>query len=402
MGCANTHLVFNHGLIVDADIDAHGYTIDGMDDVFFQGSYVYANADHHIATAAPDWRGRDGSHISMQADPNFYDDECLPALVEDVPCGMYSSDGLSYTALEADVVYKTYLDSVQNFDPGSGWDFTWYDAPFDNSLTMGCMANTRTFGVCDQLPFANFTLEIMEIFERNGNPVTDWKFGAIIDYDIGTDTADIDRSISTGWSYTAGAMGDVAWGNTKLPFGTAPVFGTVPAGTSMEPMINVKAIDADQALWDDVYWDSCYYNLSLPPGAHGHSAVSLGGDQEYHGTYVWNDFAGSDTIRFAIAQWGYAGLSNVDDPANYAAQAHLMNAWVGFDKGDWNGDGVKCDIADLVYAINYFFYGGPGPIPFMHVGDWDASGGPLTSADLVAMIEFYFGSGDVPALDWAF
>jgi hypothetical protein len=314
---------------------------------------------------------------------------------------MYTSDGLSYTALEADVIYKTYLDSVQNFDPGTGWDWTWYDAPFDNGLTMGCMVNSRTFGVCDVQPFNNFTLEIMDVFERNGNPVDNWKFGAIIDYDIGTDTADIDRDISTGWSYTAGGLGDVAWGNTKLPFAGADHCGIAPAGTSLEPMINVKAIDADQALWDDVYWDSAYYNMSLPPGAYGHSAVSLGGDQEYHGTYVWNDFAGNDTITFAIAQWGIDGLTNVADPANYAAQAQLLNKWVGFDRGDLNNDGVTLDLADLVYMINYMYYGGPGPIPFMHCGDLDGVAG-VDNGDLLYMVDFYFGSGDCPILGWAF
>lgn len=396
MGCANYHYTFNTGLLVDGDIYADGFSIDGMDAVNFQGSYVFGVDTYRIATAAPDWRGRDGSHKSMQADPNYFDDECVPALVEDAPLGTFhTTDGFTYTELVGNIVYKSYVDSVQNFDDGGGWDWTWYDAMFDDTLSMGIYTNTRTVGVCDFPELNNVIVEVMEFTERNGDSIPDWKFGAIIDYDIGTDTADIDRSISTAWAYTAGGAGDIAWGQVKLPFGC----GYNP-GTTFEPLKNVYAINADQALWGDFFWDSAYYYMTLPPGAYGHSNVSGGGDQEYFATYAEHDFGGNETFTIGVVNFGFDGLTDVADGATYAGMANFVNQFAGFGRGDVNNDGA-INLADIMYLNNYVVFSGPGPIPFLHLGDVNNDG--LTdAADVTYLLDFYFVDGECPVGDWMF
>jgi hypothetical protein len=70
----------------------------------------------------------------------------------------------------------------------------------------------------------------------------------------------------------------------------------------------------------------------------------------------------------------------VDDPDCYVC-------------GDANGSG-DADIDDVVYLINYIFYGGPAPVP-EEAGDANCSG-DVDIDDVVYLIGFVFTNGNPP------
>ncbi len=403
IGQANMQWVTNTGRLGTGDWDPHAFDIDGDASSFYQGTYVYGVSHFRIAMNTQDWSsggGETDAWVSMQPDPNFCDDQCKPPLTADVPVGAITRDGgATYDPLLADVVCKTYLDSVQNFGDGAGgWDWSAFGAAFDDTLSMGLRVDSKTYGIKDAPEFANMTFEVMTVTERNGLPVDNWYFGTMIDYDVGTDTAALDASISTAWSYTAGGNGDAAWGLIKVPFGGCDGEG---------PMINVKALNADSAQFrnDDAatnynkYWDKAYEYMSMGPGAYSHANVRNGSDQEFHATIAGHDFAGGDSYKFGVAQFGFAG--GVVSPAlssNYAALANTVNKWAGFGRGDVNDDGAV-NIADIIYLAGYVNNGGPGPIPFVHTGDVN-NDGLVNAGDITYMISFYFDCGPCPVGAW--
>ncbi|MFH1688388.1 MAG: PQQ-binding-like beta-propeller repeat protein [bacterium] len=404
MGCGNTQSVYNTGRIATGDDWATpwGFDIDGDDASMFQGAYLYAVSTYEVALNTQAWHGggEEESYISMQPDPNWYDGECKSPLVDpyDASCfGGYTEDGITYTPITGKMVAKSYIDSVQNFDDGGGWDWTWYEAPFDNALTMGLYVNTRTIGVCDFEPLKDVTVEIMEFTERNGNAITDWKFGSTFDYDIGGDLATMDASISAGWAY-AGGGGDVAWGQIKLPYGCCNMLAaSAPYTTTFAPFKNSRSLHGNGAWWADIYLDSAYAFMSMPPGA---TSQTLSSDEECHFTLAEHDFAGNETFTIAVANFGLHGMTDPTDPAEIAPLSTLVNKWVGFGRGDVNNDG-ELDIRDLVHLKNYVYGFGPGPIPFMHLGDVNVDGA-VDGGDISYLFAWYFMGGPVPQGDWCF
>lgn len=406
MGCANTQTVYNTGRIATGDDWAvpWGFDIDGDDASIFQGCYVYATSTYEIALNTQAWHGlgEEASYISMQPDPNWYDGECKAPLIDpyDASCfGGYTEDGITYTPITGKMVAKSYIDSVQNFDPDlTGWDWTNFDAPFDDALTMGLYVNSRTVGVCDFEPLKDLTVEIFEITERNGNAVTDWKMGSTWDYDIGGDLATMDAGASAGWAY-AGAGGDVAWGQMKFPYGDNLLATGVPYTTTFAPFKNSRALHGNGAWWADIYLDSAYYFMSMPAGA---TSQTLSSDEEAHFTLVEHDFYGDETFTFAVVNFGLHGLTDPTDPSEAIAPlSTLVNKWLGFGRGDVNNDGCV-DIRDIVYLKNWKFGFGPGPIPFMHLGDVNCSGGEPDLDDIAYLFDWYFNGGDAAQGDWCF
>jgi hypothetical protein len=402
IGQANMQWVTNTGRLGTGDWDPHAFDIDDDASSFYQGTYVYGVAKYRIAMNTQDWAGGGGeadAWVSLQPDPNFCDNQCKPPLTADVSVGAITRDGgLTYDPLLADVVCKTYLDSVQNFGDGAGgWDWSSFGSPFDDTLTIGLKIDSKTYGIKDAPEFANMTFEKMTVTNRNADSVKGWYFGAMIDYDVGTDTAGWDPTISTAWSYTAGDGGDAAWGLIKVPFGPCSDQG---------PMINVKALNADSAQFNDEaaydgnqYWDQCYQYLSMGPGGFSHPNVRNGSDQEFHATITGHDFGDGDSYTFGVANFGYAGgIVSPATASNYADLANNLNKWAGFDRGDVNNDGL-INIADIIYLAAYVNNGGPGPIPFVHTGDVN-NDGSVDAGDITYMITYYFDCGPCPIGAW--
>lgn len=407
-GGTNVELVTNTGRLGTGDWDPHGFDIDGDAASYYQGAYIYANGTYSIAVHTQDWTSGGGeadAFISMQPDPDFCDDECAPLITSGVSVGAIWDDmTMAYVPITADMVCKSFIDSVQNFaadplDPITTWDWSAFGGPFDDTLTMGLTCNSRVFGVTGFEEFNNFTLEIFEFTERNGNPVENWYFSHIVDYDAGNDSVTANFANSVIWDYNQGTA-DIAWGTIKVPFGC----GTVGAGQDFDfnPVINAKGLTGNQALWDwGLYWDSLYLYNTAGAGLLDHQDMNQD-DGEVHMTLASHDFAGGDTYSFGIAQFGFGGLTGTDDPnnADIIGLAHFVNKWAGFGRGDVNDDGV-INLADIIYLAAYVNNGGPGAVPFEHLGDVNADA-TIDMADVSYLMTYYFDCGPCPMGDWMF
>jgi hypothetical protein len=330
-----------------------------------------------------------------------------------VTLGAISADGITYTPLTGDMICKSYIDSMQNFSDGlGGWNWEVLGGgslkPFDNDSTVGLSVNARTFGVqldalepalASFLSLNNVFVEIMDFTERNGNTITDWKMGAFFDNDVhffnptgGYDTVQIDRTISSAWTYTGDAdvgATDQVLGWTKLPFGCGE-----------EAIKSIIAIERQQSMTSatDVYWDSVYFYMSLGTGVpHGHTML---GSDDQDCMVTWLEKATinpNEEFSFAVVQFQYGGVvdGNVGDP-RITRQANLTNKMIGFGRGDVNDDDL-INLSDIIYLSDHVNLGNPGPIPFIHLGDIDASGGAPDMTDVNALVDFYFNSGPCPA-----
>ncbi len=404
-GSSNIQLVTNTGRLGTGDWTPHGFDIDGDNASFYQGTLIYGTSKYAIAMNTQDWSsggGETDAWTSMQADPNYCDNQCKPALTAGVAVGAITSDGLTYTAISADMVCKTYIDSVENFDTDpdplvTAW--AWNDfsvKSFDDTLTMGLTVNARVIGVSDLPALANLTLEIMDFTERNGNPVSNWYLGSVIDYDVGSDIATFDQSISTAWAHNPAA--DAAWGSIKIPFGC----GTVGAGQDFDytSVRNIKGLDGNSALFtDDLYHDSAYTYLSAPYGTVLPTQPQSA-DFEMHTGYASHDFAGGDSYSIGIAHFGVTGLADATSGAELADMANLVNKWAGFGRGDVNNDG-GINLADIIYLAGTVNNAGPGAIPFAHMGDVNADGA-IDAGDINYLVDYYFNCGPCPIGDWMF
>ncbi len=410
-GGANYQVVTNTGRMGTGDLvsiaPSNGnFKIGTAKADFYQGTYFYGVDSHRIAMNTQDWTtggGEANAWVSLQADKNFCTNVCKPTIKLAVALGAASSNGITYTNMTGDLICKSYIDSVQNFDLGAGWNWRNWTASFDNAMTMGISAKTNTFAVKDAPAgdFAvlnNVTVEVMRFTERNGAAVNGWKFGSMIDYDIGSDTASIARSISTAWSCTRGkpATGN-AMGQIKIPFG----------GCGDSPMKNVKALDAKSAQFattaanhGSAYWDSAFYYMNLPAGGYSHVPLIVSAsDQEYHATIAEHNFTPNGSVTFAVANFDLIGIANPWDSTNFSGLARLVNKWLGFGRGDVNNDGT-INLADIVYLADRVYGTGPGAIPFEIMGD--VSGNDvIDGADVTYLVNYYFNHGACPVGQFA-
>jgi len=217
VGSANHQFVFNDGFLAESS-GPFGFAIDGDDDAVWMGTYIHGVSQHRVALSIH-YSGF--NFISWQADPNWCDNSCKPALTTGVGLGAIWN-GASYTPISGNMVCASGVDSVQ--DMGSPWN---WDAagPFSSDSTMGLYVNTRTIGAVDEPSLASLTVEILEFTERNGNAVPGWKFGMWADLDVfvnspvgtGADTARVALDHSAAWHSEIG--GNTAWGLIKLPYG---------------------------------------------------------------------------------------------------------------------------------------------------------------------------------------
>ncbi len=403
VGAANLQLVTNTGRLGTGDWSPHGFDIDGVDAAYYQGSMIYGNSTYALALNTQDWSSGGGeadAWTSMQADPNYCDSQCKPALTAGVAVGAITVDGITYDPINADMVCKTYLDSVENFDTDpdplvTTWDWSDFSVKsFDDTLTMGLMANTRTIGVIDLPELANLTLEIMNFTERNGNNVDDWYLGQITDYDVGGDMTAWDQSISAAWAYDPG--GDAAFGSIKIPFGC----GTVGAGQDFDyaSIRGAKGLDGATALFDiNAYFDSAYIYLSTP-GLLAQQPFSA--DGEMHTSYAGHNFGPNGTYSVGVANFFVQGLADNTSGAELADMANLVNKWAGFGRGDVNNDG-GINLADIIYLASTVNNAGPGAIPFAHLSDVNADG-TIDAGDINYLVDYYFNCGPCPMGDWMF
>jgi hypothetical protein len=410
-GGANYQWVSNTGRFGTADWSPDGVLvpysikIDGVVDGCFAGTYAYAVSDRRIAVNAVDWISgstENESWISMQGDPNFCDASCKPALQTGVALPAISTDGITYTPIIANVVCKSYIDSVQNFDDGAGgWDWELYiSAPFDNDSTMGLKANTKTYGIPNGTgPTAllnNMTLEIMTFTERNGNAVPGWKIGMWSDNDVRVYAGGPRDTTLRSAAYSA------AWASSVSVKTAAAGWIKVPFGCGYSPLKNALAMNQRQGMYPQgaaqIKWDSVYKYMSRPAGLYSQNLTLSADDQNSFYTFDEHDFGPSGSHKVGLAFFLFTGMTDshsatADNKINKLAI--LLNQLSGFGRGDVNNDGVV-NLADIVYLASNVSYGGPGPIPFVHLGDVNLSGGAPTIADVTYLVNYYFSCGPCP------
>ncbi|MEW5925306.1 MAG: hypothetical protein AB1746_15095, partial [Candidatus Zixiibacteriota bacterium] len=57
------------------------------------------------------------------------------------------------------------------------------------------------------------------------------------------------------------------------------------------------------------------------------------------------------------------------------------------------------NLVDIAYMIDYVYYGGNGPYPFLHLGDVN-NDTVVDGADVAYLINYYFNNGPCILADW--
>ena len=392
----NTQIEWNNGTL--SNNDAFSFDIDGEDAAMWLGSYIFGIAQHRLAMTF-EYFG--GDFTSWQADPNWYDISCKPALTTGVILGEMW-DGDDYSFITGNTVYASGIDSVQNHDFGDGWDWENNPAPFSDDQAMGLSLNSRTIGVPNVAELSQFTLEIFDFTERNGVAVPGWKFGYWCDYDIyypGADSRDtslLDPVNSVVWQAGIDASNGNAWGAVKVPF-----------GCGYSPAKNVWLLDSDNSFYatDDVgaYLDLFYSYSSDAPGEYSMPDAVFTRDQSMHATLAEHDFAANETYSFGVAIFRLSGLADaigppLQAPPEIAALANTVNKWAGFGRGDVDNDN-KITIADIMTLVDIVSEDILGAIPFKYLADVDGIEG-VTESDITYLVDYYFNNGPCPIGDW--
>jgi len=407
----NYKFVSSSGRLGDGSWDPHLFEIDGLGDALYQGSFIYGTSKYQLAMNSRDWNSNsqplddeEAVFRSMQTMPNFVSDDCTPALEYGVNLGIISyDDGQSYDNLYGNVVYTTIMDSVQNWDDGTGWDWsnvTQFYGPFDDTLTMGLTADVTTIGVYGEPTLDdnlhNCVIKTFQLSERNGREVDGWYMGSYQDIDYETypgQEVGYDASISTAWTYSIG--NSIATGAVKIPF-----------GCDQTPLINAVHFYGNSiegtGFRSYAYWDSAYSYMSNYSGAVDFPAGEDDGDGESHYTYVQHDFEPNGELTFAVA---YFQLTDIAPGSTATPEmkklARYANQFMGWGRGDVNDDG-DINIVDIVYLVNYVYAGGPSPTPFKYLGNMEpvTDGAGINLDDIMFLIDLYFEDGPCPEGLW--
>ena len=399
-GCGNeyTSMPFGLGLVNQANVwnsgrigagSAGSVSWDESGGVLYQGFYIHGINDTTLSFNTLDWSG--GKEVKAYRSwlPDTHEGQCQPVLLPDVALASYTEDGFTYTPVRGNVAVNNSLDSVQNMAVGTvGWDWTAYDSPYSNEMTMGLYFQQQTIGPYDFGTIVNLlgnaSIEVFTVSERNGEPITDWVMGSYIDYDVPPyESVEGDFDISAGWVYDYNPVGaSDCMGMIKIPF-----------GCGYEPMINAGRINQDVGMKEGVPWlYEAYRTMYDSVGTFSMGEELSNDDIAAVFTVVKNDFAPYETLEFATAVFW---VLDEPDPHNKIIRlAHQVNKFMGFGRGDVNNDNV-INLADIIYLANHVNYSGPGPIPFAHLGDVDADT-DVDLADAMYLVAYYFDGGPCP------
>jgi hypothetical protein len=91
---------------------------------------------------------------------------------------------------------------------------------------------------------------------------------------------------------------------------------------------------------------------------------------------------------------GQVGVGSGSSPSYSMNSGFWQEFLQGYIRGDVNGDGV-IDIADVVYLLNWVFFGGPEPAP-LWVGDVNCDG-VVDIEDVIYLVNYIFISGPLPS-----
>ncbi len=412
VGGQNSYAVYNSTKIHDAKIHEFEFEIDGEDHDLYQAAFIFSKPktgavppgkpsvfSPRVALHSPCWHGgllEEWS--SILPDPNCYDQTCPPNHRTNVLLGTISNDmGASYEDVLGEVVAYAVIDSVQDmceYDTLGNclnWDWlyannTGIQPPLSDTMTIGFHACGSVIGAYDQPLLNNFVIYRLDFSGRYG-PINDLYMGAIIDFDLGTDVAGYSEELSLSYDYDCSSPTG-GWGMVKIPF-----------GCGFAPMRGAKGLESQQAVWNDSdvwldsvnYWMSQVTGLTFQTGAAPCLPVIDDRDVFFNIAEIDMPVQGSGVTTVGVALFGLPELADADMPESYAGLAHTANKWCGFDRGDVNNDNA-INLVDIAALIDFVYYGGNGPYPFLHLGDVNADDA-VDGLDVSYMIDYYFNFG---------
>lgn len=386
------------------------WDIDGADAWYWQGGLVFGMSQRRLAFNLEGWSSADANNLwnLTLPDINCFN-QCEPYVTPDLrTLGAISHDGgLSYDAVRGYIATNRWIDSLLQLDCGGTWNWKAVTCPFSNDSTMGLIADQTIYGVSGEPALNNVIIYRTDITERNGRALPNVYFGAIQDYDLennGFDVARFDAAHSIGWS--ASCYG-VDIGNTVVAG-----MGKIPMDIS--PMIGVRTLDANQAMWSTnsaAGLDSMYLWMSTNPGPFhtGGASYQAGvdmefpcgsgtadGDREQFFSLVGHSFTANETYTFGYYQFAFNG-ADANDPTIYANLAIIVNQFAGFGRGDINGDN-KVNLVDVVALWNMLHASGNGPL-FQHLADVN-NDSAVDDGDVLYLANYWFCAGPAPIGDW--
>ena len=163
MGGANHQIVTNSTRMGTGDW-GENLNIDGFIEGNYQMFYGYGVTDRRIAINTQDWwtgGGETNSWESVQPDPNFCSGLCKPFLYQPegtfavTEYGVYNPGPhtVTYYPLLGNMVCKSWIDSVQNFDDGfGGWDWELYKTAPSTMIPQWVSMATPGQLVCSMIP----------------------------------------------------------------------------------------------------------------------------------------------------------------------------------------------------------------------------------------------------------
>jgi hypothetical protein len=379
------------------------WDIDGDNAFFWQGGMVYGMSQHRMAFNLEGWSSADPVNLwnLTLPDVNCFG-TCTPNLTSTAQTlGAMSHDGgATYDPIQGYIGTSRYIDSLLNMAcGGSGWDWYAVTCPFDNDSTMGLAVDQFMYGVSGEAALNNVIIYRYNVTERNGRALPGVFFGNLQDFDLeanGYDVSQFDAAHSIAWG--ASCYG-VTLTSTKVAG-----WGKIPM--DVDPMIGVRTLDANQAMWNNgITLDSMYFYMTSQPGQTASLGVDMNfpcasasssDDREFFYSFVGHDFAPSETWSFGTYLFSYP-TGDVTNTAFYQELATLVNQFAGFGRGDINGDNLV-NLVDVVALYNMVNAGGNGP-KFQHLADVNNDGG-VSNADVLYLANFWFCAGPAPVGSW--
>ncbi|MDD4051443.1 MAG: PQQ-binding-like beta-propeller repeat protein, partial [candidate division Zixibacteria bacterium] len=372
---------------------------------YWQGGLVYGVSQHRMAFNFEGWSSSDPVNLwnLTLPDINCFN-TCTPNLTSTPQTlGAMSHDGgATYDPIQGYIGTARYIDSLLDMNCyGGGWDWYATDCPFSNDSTIGLAVDQFMYGVTGEPLLNNVVIYRLNVTERNGRAMPGVYFGALQDFDLdgtynGYDVAKFDaaHSISYGSPCYGVTMGD----HTVAGMGKIPM--------DVDPMLGVRTLDAQQAMWNDgITLDSMYFYMTSQPGQtwslgvdpNFPCAVASGSDdREFFYSFVSHDFAANETWSFGVYMFDFPH-GDINNATFFTDFAVLVNQFAGFGRGDINGDG-STNLVDVVALYNLVNASGNGP-KFQHLADVNNDGG-VDNADVLYMANYWFCAGPAPVGSW--
>jgi len=374
---------------------------DGASAWYWQGGFLYGMSQKRLAFNLEGWSSADPADLwnFTLPDVNCFN-SCTPYVTGLTPLGAMSHDGgATYDVVEGYIGVSRYIDSLLDLACGGSWDWYATDCPFSNDSTMGLAVDQFMYGVSGEAALNNVVIFRHNVTERNGRALPNVYFGALNDFDLQNnafDVSEFDAAHSVAWG--ASCYGVTITNTWVVGMGKIPM--------DVNPMIGVRTLDADQAMWaDGITLDSAYLYMTTQPGKTWQTGIdanfpcasaSGSSDREFFYSFVGHSFAPNETYTFGTYMFMFPS-GDVTDAAKYTDLATLVNQFAGFGRGDINNDGA-INLVDVVALYNQVNAGGNGPL-FQHLSDVNNDGG-VNNADVLYLANYWFCAGPAPVGSW--